>query len=50
MFDAISMVTVKPVYNDHSQNDPKFVFKMNYRLMQVKTIVGCSKMSIMQYF
>ena len=29
---------------------PKFVFKTNYRLMQVKSIAECSKRSILQYF
>ena len=31
-------------------NRPKMVSKMDYRLMQVKSIVECSKGSIMQYF
>ena len=42
--------TVKPVYNDHPQKDPKLVFKAQYRLMQVKSIAECSKVSILQYF
>ena len=28
--------SVKPVFKGHSQKDRKFVFKTNYRLMQVK--------------
>ena len=42
--------TVKPVLSGHSQKDQKWVFKTNYRLMQVKSIAECSKGSIMQYF
>ena len=30
--------------------DRKMIFKTNYRLMQVKSIVECSKRSILQYF
>ena len=30
--------------------DEKMVFKTNYHLMQVKSIVQCSKGSILQYF
>ena len=29
--------TVKPVLNGHSQKDQKWIFKTNYRLMQVKS-------------
>ena len=29
---------------------PKFVFKTNHRLMQVRSIAECSKGSILQYF
>ena len=42
--------TVKPVLNSHSQKDRKFVFKTNYRLVQVRSIAECSKGSILQYF
>ena len=42
--------TVKPVKNGHDEKDQKFVFKTNYRLMQVKSIAECSKGSILQYF
>ena len=42
--------TVQPVYNGHSQKRQKLVFKLNYRLMQVKNIAECSKGSILQYF
>ena len=42
--------TVKPVLSDHSQKDQKWVFKTNYRLMQVKYFEECSKGSILQYF
>ena len=44
------MTTVKPVLNGHSQKDRKLVFKTNYRLMQVKSIAECSKVSVPQYF
>ena len=37
------MNTVKPILNDHSQNDQKLVFKTNYHLMQIKSIAECSK-------
>ena len=43
------LVTLKPVLNDHSQNYRKLIFKTNYRLMQDKSIAGCSKGSILQY-
>ena len=36
-------ITVKPVKNGHFQKDKKLVFKINYRLMQIKG-------SILQYF
>ena len=41
-------ITVKPVYNSHSQKDQKLVFKTNYCLMQVKSVAECSKGSILQ--
>ena len=31
--------TVKPVLSGHSKRKPKMVFKTNYRLMQVKSIL-----------
>ena len=34
--------TVKPVLSGHSQKDQKWVFKTNYRLVQVKSIAECS--------
>ena len=34
--------TVKPVYSAHSRKDHKLVFKIKYRLMQVKSIAECS--------
>ena len=48
--NTATIVTVKPVQNDHSQKDQKLVFKTNYRLMQVKSIAECSKWSNLQYF
>ena len=42
--------TVKPVLSSHSKGAPKMGFITNYRLMQVKSIVECSKGSILQYF
>ena len=36
----------KPVLNDHSQKDRKLVFKTNYRLMQVKSILQCFRPSL----
>ena len=42
--------TVKPVLSGHSKRRPKFVFKTNYPLMQVKSIAEFSKGSILQYF
>ena len=44
------MCTVKPVLSCHSQKHQKWVFKTNYRLMQVKSIAKCYKGSILQYF
>ena len=44
------MHTIKSVLNGNSQKDRKFVFKTNYRLLQVKSIAECSKGSILQYF
>ena len=41
---------MKPAYKGHSQKDQKLVFKINYHLMQVKSIAECSKGSILQYF
>ena len=38
--------TVKPVLSSHSKNVPK----IGFQLMQVKSIVECSKGSILQYF
>ena len=44
-------ITVKPVFKSrHSKEDPKYVFNIDYRLMQVKSIAECSKRSILQYF
>ena len=40
----------KTCLKGHSQKDQKWVFKTNYRLMQVKSIAECSKGSILQYF
>ena len=37
------------VQRPYSKNQ-KLVFKTNYRLMQVKSIAGCSQGSILQYF
>ena len=45
-----SLVSLKPVYNGHSQKDQKMVFQTDYRLLQVKSIAECSKGSILQYF
>ena len=42
--------TVKPVLSGHSKRRPKFVFKTNNCLMQVKSIAECSKGSILQFF
>ena len=47
--------TVRPVANSHSQKDQQLVFKINYRLMQVTTVLqnpgaDCPKGSILQYF
>ena len=42
--------TVQPVLSSHLKENPKLVFKTNYRLMQVKSIAECSKGSILQYF
>ena len=44
------MVRIKAVLSDHSQKDQKWVFKTNYRLMQVKSIAECFTLSILQYF
>ena len=46
----VTVNTVKPVLSGHSKRRPKFNFKTNYRLMQVKSIAECSKGSILQYF
>ena len=35
--------TVKPVSIDHSQKDQNCFFTTNYHLMQVKSIIECSK-------
>ena len=37
------VTTEKPVLSGHSKRRPKFAFKTNYRLMQVKSIAECSK-------
>ena len=37
------VTTEKPVLCVHSKRRPKFAFKTNYRLMQVKSIAECSK-------
>ena len=42
--------TVEPVLSSHSKSRPNIVFKTAYHLMQVKSIVECSKGSILQYF
>ena len=42
--------TVKPVLSDHSKIIYKMVFKIDYRLMKVKSIAECSNGSILQYF
>ena len=36
--------TVKPVLSGHSERKPKLVFKIDYRLMQVKSITECSSL------
>ena len=46
----IHMGTVKPVLSSHPKRRPKLVFKTDYRLMQVKSIAECSKVSILQFF
>ena len=46
----VSINTVSPVLSGHSQKDQQWVFKTNYRLMQVKSIAECSKGSILQCF
>ena len=40
--------TVKPILSGHSKRRPNLVFKTNYCLMQVKSIVECSPWSILQ--
>ena len=40
----------KPCIKRPLSKSPKLVFKINYRLMQVKSIAECSKGSILQYF
>ena len=45
--DSYSKTCIK---NSHPQKVQKFVFKTNYRLMQVKSIAECSKWSILLYF
>ena len=42
--------TVKPVLSGHPKRKQKLVFKIDYRLMQVKFIAECSNGSILQYF
>ena len=44
----IKLNTVKSVLSGHSKKDQKLVFKTDYCLMQVKSIIECS--SILQYF
>ena len=39
------MITVKPVLSGHSKKDQKLVFKMNYHLMQVKSIAESAILS-----
>ena len=46
MEKVVTIVTVKPVQNGHSQKDRKIGFQTNYRLVQVKSIAEC----ILQYF
>ena len=41
----MSTYTVKPVLSGHSKRRPKWGFKTDYRLMQVKSIAECSKLS-----
>ena len=36
-------ITVKPVLSGHSKIDHQLLFKMDYSLMQVKSIAECSK-------
>ena len=43
---ALSITSLK---QPHSKKGQKWVFKTNYRLMQVKSIAECSKGSILQY-
>ena len=38
---GLKLYTVKPVFNGHSQNDWKLVFKNNYCFKQVKRIAEC---------
>ena len=42
--------TEKNCHKRPLKKDQKWAFKTNYRLMQVKSIAGCSKGSILQYF
>ena len=42
--------TVKPVVSGYSKRTPKLGFKINYRLIQVKSIAECANGSILQYF
>ena len=39
--------TVKPVLSGHSKEGPKFVFKTDNRLMQVKSMAECSHSAIL---
>ena len=41
--------TVTSVLSGHSKRRLKLVFKTDYRLMKVQSIVECSKGSILQY-
>ena len=46
-----AIVDARSVLSGHSKkNNPKLVFKTDYRLMQFKSIAECSKGSILQYF
>ena len=46
----ISKCTVKPVLSSHSKEDQKLVFKTDYRLMQVQSIVECFKRAFCNTF
>ena len=42
-------ISVKPVLSGYSQKDQQWIFKTNYRLLQINRIEECSKGSILQY-